>query len=92
MLLLGPMHTCLNVDEIIRLITRELVASDAKATAVSLACCRKDFEDPVLDNLWGTQDQLLPLFESLPGDVWNGGGYTVSASTTSDPCLLNNLI
>ena len=31
------MHACLNVDEIIRLITGELVESKAKATAVALA-------------------------------------------------------
>ena len=49
------MHACLNVDEIIRLIARELVASESKATAAALACRRKTFEDPVLDTLWETQ-------------------------------------
>ena len=72
------MHACLNMDEIIRLVGCELVASKAKATAVVLACCCKNFEDPVLDVLWETQDQLLPLLESLPGDVWTEGGCTVS--------------
>jgi len=79
--LLGPMHACLNMDEIVRLIACELVASRGKATAVALAGCCKSFKDPVLDVLWGTQDQLLPLLKSLPEDVWNEGGCTVSAPT-----------
>lgn len=75
------MHVCLNVDEIVRLIACELVESKEKATAVALACCRKDFEDPVLDTLWETQEKLLPLLRCLPGDVWNGDGCTVSEPT-----------
>ena len=64
------MHPCLRVDEIIRLLACELVASGAEGTAVSVACCCKSFEDPVLDALWEAQNQLLPLLKSLPGDVW----------------------
>ena len=64
------MHPCLNVDEILRLLAHELAWSKAKATALSLACCCKSFEDPVLDVLWGTQERLLPLLKSFPGDVW----------------------
>ena len=64
------MHPCLSVDEILRLIACELVASRAKRTAVALACCCKSSEDPTLDALWETQDGLLPLLKSLPGDVW----------------------
>ena len=75
------MHACLNVDEIIRLIACELAESNAEAAAVALACCRKNFEDPVLDVLWETQNRLLPLLKSLPGDVWNDGECTVSALT-----------
>ena len=82
------MHVCLNVDEIIRLITCELVTSKAGATAVALACCRKNFEDPVLDVLWKTQEKLLPLFKSLPEDVWNEGRCTVSVSVT---CIVPSL-
>ena len=76
------MHRCLNLDEVVRLIAYELVASGRKATAVCLARCCKSFEDPVLDALWTTQDKLSPLFKCLPGDVWKKGGYTVSAPTT----------
>ena len=76
------MHRCLNVDEIVRLIAYELVASGRKATAARLACCCKGFEDPVLDVLWATQTELPPLFNCLPGDVWNDGGHTVSALAT----------
>ena len=80
------MHACLNVDEIVRLIVHKLVASSGRRSAVSLACCSKSFEDPVLDALWATQDELLPLLKSLPSDVWKEGGYSVSAPTT---CLFS---
>ena len=76
------MHACLNVDEIVRLIAHELVASSGEGTAASLACCCRGFEDPVLDALWAEQKFLLPLLESFPGDVWKEGGYSVSAPTT----------
>ena len=64
------MHQCFKVDEILRLFAGELVASGAKAAAVSLACCRRSFEEPVLDVLWGAQTRLFPLLKALPGDVW----------------------
>jgi len=80
--LLDSMHACLNVDEIVRLIARKLVASGGGRAAVSLACCCRSFEDPVLDALWTTQDGLLPLFKTFPGDVWKENGYGVSAQTT----------
>ena len=64
------MHPCLSVDEILRLLAYKLVESEAKATAVSLACCCKSFEDPALDALWETQDELLPLLRSFPGGAW----------------------
>ena len=76
------MHACLNVDEILRPIAYELVGSDGNGSAVALACCRKSFEDPVLDALWETQDRLLPLLKTFPGDVWNDSEYTVSTATT----------
>ena len=76
------MHPCLNVDEILRLLACELVGSEANATAVSLARCCKSFEHPVLDSLWGTQDELLPLLKSLPADVWKvEAGQFVSPPT-----------
>lgn len=48
----------------------ELVESGARATAVALASCCKSLEDPLLDTLWETQDRLLPLLKTFPGDVW----------------------
>ena len=75
------MHACLNVDEILRLIAYELVASEGKRTAVALACCCKSLEDPVLDVLWVAQHRLLRLLRSFPGDVWNEGRCTVSTPT-----------
>ena len=86
------MHACLNVDEIVRLIASELVESKSKAAAIALASCRKNFEAPVLDVLWETQDGLLPLLKSLPVDAWNEGGCTVSTPTkhvfSSPNCLI----
>ena len=76
------MHRCLNVDEILRLIAYELVASGTKAAAVCMACCCKCFQDPVLDTLWATQFDLSPLSKCFLGDIWNEGGYKVSAPTT----------
>ena len=72
------MHPCLNLDEIVRLIAGELVASKANSAAAALACCRKSFEDPVLDVLWETQERLFPLQKTLPGDVWSEVGCFVS--------------
>jgi hypothetical protein len=43
------MHFCLGVDDILRLLARELVAPGAMSTAVALASCCKIFEDPALD-------------------------------------------
>ena len=83
------MHPCLYIDEIVRVIARELVASGGPATSVALARCCKSLGDPVLDVLWQTQVQLLPLLKSLPRDVWNGRGYTVSPPTIYILSLLN---
>ena len=63
------MHPCLYVDEIARIIARELVAFDGQATSVALACCCKTLEDPVLDILWETQSRVLLLLKPLPRDV-----------------------
>ena len=65
------MHPCLNVDEIIRLLVCELVGSGAKATAVSLSCCCRTFEDSVLDVLWETQVKLSALLKCFPQEVWS---------------------
>ena len=80
--LLGLMHACLNVDEIVRLIACELVASEANAAVVYFTCCCKNFEGSVLDVLWETQGKLFPLLKSLPEDVRKEGGCTVSAPIT----------
>ena len=92
MRLLGPMHVCLNVDKIIRLVAHELVGSKSKATAVALACCRKVFEDSALDALWRTQEELLALLKCLPRDVWSERGRVVSTLSTRVFSPLNCLI
>ena len=88
--ILDPMHPCLNVEEIIRLIACELVASGGKKTAVALACCCKIFEDPVLDALWETQDRFGPLLKSFPEDVWAENVNFVSAATMCGSLSLNS--
>jgi len=87
------MHSCLNVDEILRLFACELVASEAKATAVALACCCKRFEEPALDALWETQNQLTPLLKCFPRDVWDeNGGSIVSPLTAIIFPAFNHLV
>ena len=83
------MHPCLNVDEIIRHIACELVASKAGATTVALARSCKAIEDPVLDVLWGTQERLQLLLGTLPGDIWNEPECTASAPTAYVSSSLN---
>ena len=75
------MHPCLCIDEILRLIARELVTSEWGATAVALACCCKSFEDPALDALWETQREMTQLLKTLPGKLWKSDGYTVHIPT-----------
>ena len=86
------MHACLNVDEIVRLIARELIGSGGRGTAVSLACCCKSLEDPVLDALWAKHEPLLKLLLKLPlSNVWNEDECTVSVTPTCVFPFLNNL-
>ena len=76
------MHPCLSVDEILRLLARVLVASEANATVVALACCCKTFEEPMLDELWRVQDRLNPLLKCFPQDVWMEEGETFVSPPT----------
>ena len=76
---LDSMHPCLNVDEVVRLIAHELVASSGKGPAISLACRSKSLEDPALGALWAEQWSLYPLLESLPSDLWKEDEHSVSA-------------
>ena len=87
------MHLCFGVDEILSLFARELVMSEAKATAVALACCCKGFEEPVLDALWETQERLTPLLKCIPQDAWEerSGGF-VSLAVPFISLTLNCLV
>jgi len=82
------MHACINVDEIVRLLVCELVASGGEATAVALACCCKSLEDPVLDVLWGTQKLLYPLLDTFAEGVWNEE-VQILVSLLTSPYLLS---
>ena len=86
-------HPCLNVHEIPSPFARELAESEAKATAVALACCCKSFEEPVLDALWETQERLTPLLRCIPQEVWEEeGGRFVSQEVALTPLELNRLV
>lgn len=71
------------MHDIAHLLACILVKSELKATAVSLACCCKNFEDTVLDVLWATQERLIPLLKCFPQEVWmkEDWGYFVSQGT-----------
>jgi len=63
-------HRALAVDEILREIIVHVVNTHP-ATAVSLACCAKSFEEPALSALWKTQTELPTLITTLPPDSWD---------------------
>jgi hypothetical protein len=87
------MHPSLTVDDILHLLACELVESELEATAVSLACCCRTFEDPVLNVLWKTQEQLTPLLKCLPQEVWEeeDGMFVSQALSLYLLSTLNNL-
>jgi len=86
------MHPCLSIDEVLRLLARILVASEAKGTAVALARCCKTFEEPVLDALWETQNRLTPLLKCFPRDIWEEkDGCFVSPLMVSSFSVLNRM-
>jgi len=87
------MHPCLSVDEVLRFLARILVASEAKGTTVALACCCKIIEEPALDVLWETQNQLTPLLKCFPRDIWEEkAGRFVSPSMALIFSILDRLI
>ena len=88
------MHRCLNLDEMLRLLACELVGSELKATAVSLARCCKSFENPVLHVLWETQDRLTPLLKCLPQEVWEeeDGNFVSQVMAFDLPSVLNHFV
>lgn len=87
------MHPCLSVDEILSHFAHELVASEAKGTAVALACCYRSFEEPVLDALWEAQERLTPLLKCIPQDVWEEEeGNFVSQAVVLTSFALNHLV
>lgn len=68
-------HPSFDVHDILELLACELVESELKATAISLACCCRSFEDLVLRALWETQNWLTPLPRCLAQEVWEEDGY-----------------
>jgi len=62
-------HRVFKVDELIRLIARQLVPS--KRSAVNLACASRWLEEPVLSTLWEKQQYLEILLETLPKGTWS---------------------
>ena len=82
------MHACFSVDEIVRLLACELVASGGGVAAVVLARCCRALEDPVLDALWESQDRLRILLETFPESVWDEA-FQAFVSLPTVPHLLS---
>lgn len=82
------MHACFSVDEIVRLLACELVASGGGVAAVALARCCRALEDPVLDALWESQDRLRILLETFPESVWDEA-FQAFVSLPTVPHLLS---
>ena len=82
------------MEDILNLLARKLIESGLKATAVSLACCCRSFEESVLHVLWETQDRLIPLLKCLPQDVWEGGNGSFVSQVLMIPSIsaLNRLV
>ena len=64
------MHHIFELDEILRLIAVHLTSISLKG-ALSLACCCKTLSAPVLDTMWGEeQEDLVTLLKTFPCSVW----------------------
>ena len=77
------MHRCLCVDEIARLVIKDIIKLEV-LSAISLACTCRAFEAAVMEILWGShQTNLVTLLRCLPNEVWEirksdlGGSYFV---------------
>ena len=57
------------IDELVRLVIEQLVAS-SRRTAVSLALTCRSLEEPSLSSLWKQQKSLLVLIKVLPDHIW----------------------
>jgi hypothetical protein len=61
------MHRCLRIQELLSIIFRYVLVQE---TLARLARTCTDFRDPALNELWHTQNTILPLFKCLPRDAW----------------------
>ena len=63
-------HRCWGLAEIVRAIAANLVSRKAMASAVALASCSKNLEEPALGEVWRSLSSLVPLIKTFPPDVW----------------------
>jgi len=63
-------HRFFKVDELTRLIARQLVSIN-KGSAVNLACASRCLAEPVLSTLWERQQSLDTLLKVLPKGTWD---------------------
>ncbi|KAJ7147785.1 hypothetical protein C8R43DRAFT_1195012 [Mycena crocata] len=71
------MHQCLQCNDIIWMIfecTEDNYLHPRIKTLASLARTCRRFQGPALDQLWRTQDGLIPLLRCLPPDKWELSG------------------
>lgn len=62
-------HQIFHIDELLRLIIDELVATNPR-TAVALAATCRSLEEPTLSSLWKEQRSLDNLVKVLPNYTW----------------------
>jgi len=70
-------HAIVEIDELLRLVIDELVAT-SPPTAVSLAITCRSLEEPTLSSLWRQQTSLDHLLKVLPGSTWAKKEYGLS--------------
>ena len=80
-------HRIFDIDEILRHVVFYIMQMPRRKDAISLACCRKSFEEPVLSMVWEktslrTLIRLLPMVNKKLGV---GGPIIVRAHTFSNP-------
>ena len=90
------MHHVFELDEILRTVANELIASYRTDAALSFACSCKSFSIPVLDTMWEEEQRdFMTLLKTLPPSVWVVASQTFvspipldsPSNTIRQPCL-----
>ena len=83
------MHRCLLIPELVCLLCDELGAMAANSSLAKLAQTCLAFSEPALNALWYELDDLLPLIQCMPCDLWSiGEGEIVVHLISSISCAV----